>query len=139
MAAVAGEFRAAINEEVAVIVMLVGGEAIARLEEKVSAVGVPGTPGVNVAGTGRKMRERQGFQIAYSAGGVATEKIIVGVVAGSDARSLVVEGVNHLVERIVAVMTDEDAAGGELFVAIATEGASAAIAHGDRTARVVFT
>ena len=49
-----------------------------------------------------------------------------------------VERVNRLVQRIVAIMADEDAARGELFVAIAAEGASAAITHRNRAARIVF-
>ena len=56
------------------------------------------------------------------------EKIFVGIVACCDARSLFVESVNSLVERIIAIMADENATRGELLVAVATEGAAAVFA-----------
>src|SRR5687767_5482213 len=138
MAAVAGEFRASINQEVAIIEMLMGGEAIAGLEEKVSGIGVPRAACVDVAGAGREMGKRQQFQFAFFDGDVAPEKILVGVVARGDAWSLFVEGVDSLVERIIAIAANEDSSRGQLFVAIATEGSSAAVAHGNSTTRIVF-
>ncbi len=50
--AVAGQFLVLVDEEVADVEVLVGGEAVAALEEEVGGVVVPRTAGIDIARPG---------------------------------------------------------------------------------------
>ena len=135
--AVAGQLRVPVDQEVAVVQVLVRGKAVAALEEEERRVLVPRTPCRHVARPGAEMRKPERGQIALLHRGVAPEEVLVGVDPHRRTRRGFVEGVHGLVSGVVTVPVDQDAPGVQGLVTVAPEHPAAAVAHGDGPPRAV--
>ena len=84
------------------------------------------------------MGQPKAAQIALWDCGIPPEEVLVRVHADARPGRRFIEGVDYLVFGIVAEVVHENPPGGEGLVSIPAEAASAAVAHGNRSARSVL-
>jgi len=119
VAAVARQLGLLVDDEMPDVEVLVGGEAVSAVEEKVGGVLRPGAPRIDEAGAGAQVGEPEALEGALLRGGVVPEEVLVRAGAAADTGGGLVEGLDDRAGGVVAVEAGQDPPRAERLIAVA--------------------